>query len=192
MNLSKKAKSNLMFFGIAAILLIFLFATPWGSSLRTWVMSFTLRTPDILTSEVVEKSDQVIGLDWKIISDDGAELWISDIDQPIFVNVWATWCGPCRSEMSSIIDLQAKMGDKVKFILISPNEKLSIVSSFKEKEDFPFTLYVNGSYIPDNLRATVFPTTFIIDKNKTIVYKWQGAFNWNDEKIETLLNKLSQ
>lgn len=192
MNLSKKAKSNLIFYGIAATLLLFLFATSWGSSFRAWMMSFTLRTPDVTTSEVVDKSAQVIGLDWMIIDDNGNELWISEIDQPIFVNIWATWCGPCRSEMGSIMDLQAKMGDKISFLLVSPSEGQAIVAKYKTEKGITFPLYTNGSITPQNLYSTVFPTTFIIDKNKVIVYKWEGAYNWDNDKIIALLEKLAQ
>jgi peroxiredoxin len=59
-------------------------------------------------------------------------------------------------------------------------------------KEIEFPLYVNGSQIPENLQATNFPTTFIIDKNKHIVYKWIGAYDWNNEEVIQLLEQLAK
>jgi thiol-disulfide isomerase/thioredoxin len=192
MTLSKKAKSNLIFYGIAGVLIFFLFFTSAGGAFRAWMMSFTLRTPDVQTSEVKSQEKQFIEMDWMVISDSGNEFWLSDTDKPIFINIWATWCGPCRSEMGSILDLQKRLGDKVEFLLVSTTEKKEIISKYKKSEGIEIPLYVNGSVMPNNIKSKVFPTTFIVDKNKKIVYKWEGAYNWNDDKIYNLMLGLSK
>ncbi len=190
MNLTKNAKSNIVFWVIAVSLMFFLFFTNAGNSFRSWMMSFTLRTPEVATSKVESLDEQFIEMDWKVVSDESEDLWISDIEKPIFLNIWATWCGPCRSEMASIIDLQKEMGDKVTFLLVSPTEGRKVVHEYRVDKEISFPLYTKGSAIPDNLKATTFPTTFIIDKNKHIVYKWVGAYDWNDDEVKELLNKL--
>lgn len=192
MALSKKAKSNLIFYGIAGVLIIFLFFTAAGSSFRAWMMSFTLRTPDFQTSEVKSQEKQFIDMDWKVVDDQGKEFWLSDTDKPIFINIWATWCGPCRSEMGSILDLQKRLGNSAEFLLVSTTEEIGIIKKYKLSEGIDIPLYVNGSVIPKNLYSQVFPTTFIVDKNKKIIYKWEGAYNWNDDKIYDLMLKLSK
>lgn len=192
MNMTKKTKSNIVFWGIAIVLIFFLFFTNSGNSFRSWMMSFTLRNPDVESSKVESLDDQFIAVDWMVISDESEDLWISEIDKPIFLNIWATWCGPCRNEMSSIMELQKEMGDKVTFLLVSPSEGKEIVHKYRITKGIEFPLYVNGNVIPDNLKSKVFPTTFIIDKNKHIVHKWEGAYDWNNDDMKTLLNKLSK
>ncbi len=192
MKITKKAKSNLIFWGIALSLIAFLFFTSAGSSLRSWMMSFTLRTPEVNTSKIEEIDDQFIEIDWMVISTEGEKVWLSSIDKPIFLNIWATWCGPCRSEMPSIVELQKKLGDRVEFVLVSPSEGLKIIKNYKESKDINFPLYINGSIIPGNLVSNAYPTTFIIDQHKHIVHKWVGAYNWDEPTIEKLLKELSE
>jgi len=191
MILSKQAKSNIIFIAILGSVLFFLFGTNLGTNLRTWMTSFTLSTPDIVSSEVNNIEDQNISFDWMVIDDKLNKVWISEIDKPIFINIWATWCGPCRSEMPSIISLRHKLQGKVEFLLISPMEGMKIIKDFKEKEAIDFPLYINGSEIPENLRSNVYPTTFIIDKNKQIVYKWEGAYDWDTKVIVDKLIELT-
>lgn len=185
-----KKKSDLIFWGITLGLLSFLFLTPWGGDVRAWMQSWFLGSPDTEESAISESSERVIGYDWMFISDDGTEVYISDFDKPIFLNFWATWCGPCRSEMSSIIDLREKYKDKVEFVLLSPSEDLHTVEQFKNKEGWDFPVYVNGSYLPENLNVEVFPTTYIIDADKQIRYKFEGAYDWNSDEVHEMLDEL--
>ena len=119
-----KRKSNIIFWSIFVGILLFLYATPWGSSLRDWISSSFLSSPNIEENTVVDQDKTFLDADWKLISTSGEEIWLTETDKPIFLNIWATWCGPCRSEMPSIIDLEAEYGDKVLFLLISPSESL--------------------------------------------------------------------
>jgi thiol-disulfide isomerase/thioredoxin len=192
MKLTNKTKSNIVFWGIASVLLFVLFFTNAGTSFQSWIQSFSLSTPNVESSKVESLDEQFIAVDWMVISDQAHELWISEIDKPIFLNIWATWCGPCRSEMSSIMELQKEIGDKVEFLLVSTTETREKISQYRLSKEIDFPLYVNGSQIPQNLYATTFPTTFIIDKHKHIVHKWVGAYNWNDMEIKELLRTLSE
>lgn len=188
LNLSKKAKSELIFWGIAVGSVIFLFFTPWGMKVRFWMTSMWLGSPDVADSLIDEKL--ALGMDWRVISDKGEEIWIGEIDQPIFLNIWATWCGPCRSELSSILSLRDKYKDKVAFLLVSPSENLETIQAFTKDEGWEFSAYVNGGEIPEVLRTGVFPTTFIINSDKQVIHKFEGAFDWDSESVHEMLDKL--
>lgn len=190
MNLSKKQKSNFVFYGLMAGFFIFLFFTPWGKNLKDWVTSLTLSNPDM--EQTIPTSDAYISKDWLLVKDDGSEILLSKIDKPIFLNIWATWCGPCRSEMSAIEDLHEIYGSEVEFLLVSPTEGLEIIKKFKSSRGDKMNLYVNGSQIPQVLYGGVFPTTFIISKEKEIVLKSEGAHDWNTNEVHQFLDNLLQ
>lgn len=185
-----KRKSDLIFWGVALGFIAFLFLTPWGFKFQAYMRSWMLGSPDTEESVITDQSKQVIGYDWMIVSDQGEETYISDFDKPIFLNFWATWCSPCRGEMPSIVDLREKYKDKVDFVLVSPSDHVDKVNEAKEDEGWDFTLYVNASSIPKNLDFEVYPTTYIIDKNKQIRYKFEEAYDWDSEEVHELLDQL--
>lgn len=187
-----KKKSDLIFWGVALGLLAFLFLTPWGFKVQSWLRSLMMWSPDVEENAVTNKEDQLIGYDWMFVADDGSQVYISDFDKPIFLNFWATWCAPCRGEMPSIMDLREKYKDKVDFVLVSPSDNLDKILAAKKEEGWDFTVYQNGSQIPENLGFEVYPTTYIIDKNKQIRYKFEGAYNWDSDDVHQMLDKLIQ
>lgn len=113
----------------------------------------------------------------------------------IFLNIWATWCGPCRAEMPSIQKLYNKMDkEKVTFIMLSIDkdaDRAKVVDYVKKKE-FTFRTYQPSGYLPELLRVPLIPTTFIISKEGKIVKKAVGTTNFDKPKFQKFLEELSQ
>ena len=189
MELTKKRKSDLIFYGSLILLVLFLFFTPWGLKFRSWVGGVFLSEPTV--EKTLPKDDStLIKENWEFISQDGKIVLLSEINQPIFLNIWATWCGPCRREMQSIVDLYSKYGQKVRFILVSPTENMEIIKNFKEDNDIKMDLYVTQYLAPELLQSNVFPTTYIISTDKYVLLKSEGAHDWNAESVHSLLDGL--
>lgn len=184
--LSRKTKSDIIFWGILSLFMCYLFLTPSGENTRAWLTSLTLSSPKNETELTSEK----INGDWELYSTNGDEIWLSEIDRPIFLNIWATWCPPCRGELPSILELENKYKNQVEFLLVSPDESMEILNQFKTKKEYNTTFYNSKGAIPKELFANSYPTTFIIDQNKNIVLKSVGAHDWNSENIHTILNEL--
>ncbi|MCT4582187.1 MAG: TlpA family protein disulfide reductase [Flavobacteriales bacterium] len=184
--LSRKTKSDIIFWGILSLFMCYLFLTPSGENTRAWLTSLTLSSP----KNELETVNNTVTSDWQLYSTNGDEIWLSELDRPIFVNIWATWCPPCRGELPSILELEAAFKNKVDFLLVSPNESLETLTKFKAKKGYNTTFYNAKGSIPKELFANSFPTTFIIDKNKNIVLKSIGAHDWNSENIHQTLNQL--
>ncbi|MFT5600478.1 MAG: thiol-disulfide isomerase/thioredoxin [Flavobacteriales bacterium] len=189
MKWNKKTKSNTIFYGGTLLVLLFLFVTPWGQSFRAWMMSFTLSSPDIENHQIVSEKEAFIEYDWSFQSDDDQQIFLSSIDKPIFLNVWATWCGPCRTEMSSIMALQKEYGDRVEFILVS-SEKMEVLKKYKAAKNIEFPVYTMLTAPPANLSTGSFPTTYIISKDKDILMKVKGAHDWNSQSVHDYLDKI--
>lgn len=104
----------------------------------------------------------------------------------VFINVWATWCGPCKAEMPGIHELYKKLNNQpIEFVLLSvdkPNTKQK-VSSYLNNNNFTFPVYMLNGPVPELLQVSSIPTTFIIDKHGNVVARETGARNYNTNKF---------
>lgn len=111
----------------------------------------------------------------------------------IFLNIWATWCGPCRAEMPSIQKLYRSADkDKITFIVLSIDEagKHQMVSKYIQSKNFDFPVFIAGE-LPAQLDVTVIPTTFVISPDGKLVYKKSGMANYNSNEFKKFLNEVS-
>jgi thiol-disulfide isomerase/thioredoxin len=112
----------------------------------------------------------------------------------LFINLWATWCGPCRVEMPSIQNLYNSADkDKVVFIMLALDQKdpYNKVASYIDDKKFSFPVYLPGSRLPDLLQVKSIPTTFVVNPEGTIVLKETGAANYDTEEFRNFLIKHS-
>lgn len=113
----------------------------------------------------------------------------------IFLNLWATWCGPCRAEMPGIQGLYEKVDkEKVVFIMLSldRDEDLVKVTSYLKNKSFTFSAYMPSGYLPEQLQVPSIPTTFIISTEGKVVKKEVGAMQYDTPDFLRFINKLSQ
>jgi thiol-disulfide isomerase/thioredoxin len=112
----------------------------------------------------------------------------------IFLNLWATWCGPCRAEMASIQKLYDKVDkEKIAFVMLSidrDSDKGKIIDYLKKRE-FTFNAYQPSGYLPSQLKVPAIPTTFIISKDGKIVRKEVGSMRYDTSKFQKFLEDLS-
>ena len=114
----------------------------------------------------------------------------------IFLNIWATWCGPCRMEMPSIQKLYNEVDQKkIAFIMLSVDKEShdSKVSQYIQAEKFTFPVYrpVDGD-LPEQIRVPSIPTTFIISPDGKIDSKNVGAANYNNDGFKKYLEALTR
>jgi len=114
--------------------------------------------------------------------------------QVVLLNLWATWCGPCRSEMPSLEKLHQELGPKgLKIVAVSidnPGMEGAIHDFVKE---FGLTfeiLYAPDGKIRDDYQATGFPETFIIGRDGVIRKRVIAATDWSAEPQKALLRQL--
>lgn len=113
----------------------------------------------------------------------------------IFLNLWATWCGPCRAEMPGIQGLYEKVSnDKIVFVMLSIDNDRDIrkVANYLAAKNFTFKAYLPTGYLPEQLQVPSIPTTFIIDPNGKVVKKEVGTTEYNTSKFLKLLESLAE
>lgn len=109
----------------------------------------------------------------------------------IFLNLWATWCGPCRAEMPTIQKLHDKMaGDpNVVFVMLSidKDKDLPKVVRYLKDKRYTFRSYMPSGYLTEQINVPNIPTTFIISKQGKIIGKEVGTTNFNSNKFYKFL-----
>jgi len=127
---------------------------------------------------------------WLLTDLNGNQVTYGELNEnPVFLNIWATWCPPCVAELPGIEELNSKFGEQISFILVS-NENPETVKAFAEKYNYDgLSFYISNS-VPPEFSSRSIPTTFIIDKNGIVKVNKKGAARWNSDKTEKLLHQL--
>ncbi len=110
----------------------------------------------------------------------------------IFINLWATWCGPCRVEMPSIQNLYNSVDkDRVAFVLLSLDDarQQAKVAQYIRKKDFTFPVYQAAGPLPKLLRVPSIPATFIIGRDGKVKHKKVGLANYDTDEMRELLGE---
>ena len=113
----------------------------------------------------------------------------------IFLNLWATWCGPCRMEMPSIQNLYNQVDkEKIMFIMLSIDRQSDIekIRSYIKDKEYTFPVYTPASLLPNQLQVGMIPSTFVVDSTGRIVASEKGAANYDTPEFKAFLEKLIQ
>lgn len=112
-----------------------------------------------------------------------------DENKMTFINVWATWCGPCNMEMPSIQNLYAKYKDhpKIEFLIVS-DEDPKTVTPFITRKGYDLPFYQYTSQFPEALDGNSIPRTYIIHKGEILVQE-TGAMQWDTPEIMNLIDE---
>lgn len=119
---------------------------------------------------------------------DGPPLSLSDFrGRFVLLNVWATWCPPCRKEMPSLDRLQANLGgDDFEVVALSIDSKgAELVKPFFASVGVArLAVYLDrtGSVMPA-LRIAGLPTTILIDPRGMEIARWAGAKEWDEPAV---------
>lgn len=135
------------------------------------------------------------GPDFELEDLDGTLLRLSDYEGKIIVlNLWATWCPPCRDEVPALIRLQEEFGDRgVQVIGVSLDEN----GARQKVADFAQSFGVNYPTPVDDGRVqekygplSVIPTTYILDGGRNIRFYAPGYLEYTqmEQAVEELLN----
>jgi len=135
--------------------------------------------------------------DYKSITLDGAPVSISDYQgKVILVNLWATWCEPCREEMPALGELHS-MFPRSDFEIIGVSiddpgfEKVIIQIMADDNLTYPVWLDPENRF-QFMFRTIGVPESFLIDVDGQIVHQWKGAFDPVSEDTINLVQSTIQ
>ncbi len=98
---------------------------------------------------------------------------------PAVVNVWASWCGPCRFEFPYFQRSAARYGKRVAFLGIDKEDSDDAAATFLREEPVPYPSYTDpDEEIAESIGATLgLPNTAFYDRRGELVYLKQGPYD---------------
>ncbi|MCC6760654.1 MAG: TlpA family protein disulfide reductase [Chitinophagaceae bacterium] len=106
----------------------------------------------------------------------------------ILLNLWASWCGPCREEMPGIDQLAASIDtSKAAIVLLSLDEDAADAIKFMQGKNLFKHSYMPMGDLPDLLNVPGIPASFFFDENGQLVKEISGAEDYNTPAIKALL-----
>ena len=111
------------------------------------------------------------------------EVKLSDFfDKPVVLNFWASWCGPCKSEMPHFEDAYQKYGEDINFVIVNltdgTRETVENASDFIEEQGYTFPLYFDTNTEGAMTYGTYsIPVTYFIGADGVPVAQANGALD---------------
>ena len=181
-------------------------STPQDRSVRTWLaiaILFTLfwalylvlfgprpPAPSLEGSGTGEPAS----FDWTLLDlEDRPASFAPFKGKVVFLNIWATWCGPCVQEMPSIAHLADDpriKGKDIAFVCVSIDETTDAVRRFLDSRSWSMTFF-RSETIPPIFLTNGIPATFIIARDGRIAAKQVGSAQWDSPETIAFLEKLA-
>lgn len=111
----------------------------------------------------------------------------------VLINLWATWCAPCRQEMPSLERLQTRLGDKITILAISEDMGGSkTVAPFVARLGLKLvkTYLDPKSAVGRAFKVDGLPTSFLIDRQGRVLGRVEGGADWDSPKMLAILDPL--
>lgn len=118
----------------------------------------------------------------------GDTLALADLrGEAVLLNVWATWCPPCREEMPGLQALHEEYADeglRVVGVSIDARNATAEVERFLEQNDISFTILLDPEdRITRRFRLAGVPETFLLDREGRIRQRWIGKIDPQSEAV---------
>lgn len=124
----------------------------------------------------------------------GKTLSLSDFTgKLVLINLWATWCAPCRKEMPSLERLQTRLGDKITILAISQDIGGSkAVAPFIAKLGLTAVkAYLDPkTAVGQAFKVDGLPTSFLIDRQGRVLGRVEGEAQWDSPKMLAVIEPL--
>jgi peroxiredoxin len=168
---------------IYIMLIVLLGTTVYGATIQDKLMNLGIALPQ----------NKVEAIDFELEDLNGETRSLSSYrGKVVFLNFWATWCGPCRIEMPSMQRVYNELKDEgFEIVAVDLREDKKVVKKFIKEYELTFPVLLDKTGKVGGIYGTrSIPTTYIIDRDGFIVGRTIGAREWDTEEIETVFREI--
>ncbi len=136
-----------------------------------------------------------LSFDFTLEDQNGNSISSTDFQgKTVFINLWATWCGPCIAEMPDIEDLYQEIGNDpdVMFVMLNLDQNREKAVEFIERKEYQMPIYYKASALPPELNVRSIPTTFVIDPEGKVIFRHSGIAAYNNDSFISFLKSNKQ
>ena len=117
--------------------------------------------------------------DFTVTTWDGQTVTLSEVlkeKEMVLINIWATWCGPCRNEFPYMEEAYKQYSDKVEVIALScePTDTDDVLASFVAEMGMTFKVAQDTVGMADKFAVSAIPTSIVVDRFGTICF-WESG-----------------
>jgi thiol-disulfide isomerase/thioredoxin len=128
----------------------------------------------------LEDSSYPLATDFTLTDLNGNSLRLSELrGKPVFLNFWATWCGPCVAEMPAMGQLHKEMGEQVHFVGVNLEEAKGTIQDFLIGKGYGWIFLMDlDRSVGNAYEISAIPTTFVLDDYGRVRNKHVGSMNY--------------
>jgi cytochrome c biogenesis protein CcmG/thiol:disulfide interchange protein DsbE len=184
--------------GIVAVLAIGLFVATRSMSVELFPVSVGAKAPAFRAAPLLEPvypAAPNAQFTSREVSEGAAVKTLDDYrGDVVLLNIWATWCAPCRAEMPSIETLHREFGPRgLKIVAISVDDpgQQKAVRAFARELNLTFEILHDPTHdIQKAYQTTGVPETFVLGRDGVIRKKIIGATDWSSTGTRALIAQL--
>ena len=130
-----------------------------------------------------DETEPMMAPDFIVLDREGAEVSLSDfIGKPVILNFWASWCGPCKSEMPEFEAAYQKYREEIQFMMVNltdgSRETVETAAEYIAGEGYTFPVFFDTeSDAAITYGATSIPVTYFVDAEGHLVAYGSGALS---------------
>lgn len=128
---------------------------------------------------------------WRMMTVDGVPVELATFrGDVLIINVWATWCRPCVTEMPSLQALHEAFSGRGVRVLAVAADRPGPVNRFLRRHQLDLPVFLEADPFPPALGVSAVPTTLVVDPRGNIVLRHRGAADWNRPEVHAFLEAL--
>lgn len=140
--------------------------------------------------ERVDLTEQNFDYQGRFLDFEGKEIDLESYrGKTLFINLWASWCGPCRAEMPHISELYKSLSTEpnIEFLLIGLDNDIEKSRKFLDGKTWTFPTAHASFGLNSSLQSESIPTTLVISPEGKIVFYQEGMSNFNTDEFREFL-----
>lgn len=174
-------------------LLVIVLITLWFGVTRYSARQMKLSGAGLGSPSLTSGAGRRMSTGWTLLGPNGKAFdWSTVGKKLVLVNIWATWCPPCRAELPSLANLanNEALRDKLVVLCVSTDDRPEALKSFLERQKLNLPAYF-APELPSDFVTEGIPATFLLTSEGNLIGSEVGAAQWDAPDFLAKLSEFS-